>query len=88
MLSSELPHGFVRDLHYNAAKDVVVVALLGRGAWTLTGFFQSNLAQIARQGDPIARYGVRSQLSWAAVEGFHLDLPVAPPVAAPVPFAE
>jgi hypothetical protein len=56
VLSSELPHGLVRDLHYNAEQDVVVAALLGRGAWTLTGFFQSN-------PDPIARQGVSRQLS-------------------------
>jgi hypothetical protein len=85
VLSSELPHGFVRDLHYNAAKDIVVVGLFGRGAWTLTGFFQGNVGPIARQGAPIARQGTRSQLSRATVGGFDLGLPVAPPVAVPAP---
>jgi hypothetical protein len=78
VLSSELPHGFVRELHYNAEKDVIVAAILGRGAWTLTGFFQ-------RDPELIARQGVRSQRSRAAVGGFDLGLPVMPPVAVPAP---
>jgi hypothetical protein len=85
VLSSELPHGFVRDLHYNAAKDVAVAGILGRGAWTLTGFFQGNVGPIARQGAPIAHQGARSQLSRATAGGFDLGLPVAPAVAVPAP---
>ena len=39
-----LPHALVLDLHYDANDDVLVAGLLGRGAWTLTGFFGSNMA--------------------------------------------
>jgi len=89
VLSSGLPHGFVRDLHYNAPNDLVVAGLLGRGAWTLTGFFQRERQElIARQGVPIVRQGVGSQLSRVTVEGFHLDLPPVPPVAVPAQFEE
>lgn len=89
MLSSGLPHGFVRDLHYDAPNDLVVAGLLGRGAWTLTGFFQSKRQElIARQGVPIVRQEARSQLSRATAEGFHLDLPPVPPVAVPGQFEE
>jgi hypothetical protein len=89
VLSSALPHGFVRDLHYNPTNDLVVAGLLGRGAWTLTGFFQGERQElIARQGVPIVSQGVRSQLSRATVEGFHLDLPSVPPVAVPAQFEE
>jgi hypothetical protein len=42
-LSTKLPHGLVLDLHYDANNDVLVAGFLGRGAWTLTGFFQSNI---------------------------------------------
>jgi hypothetical protein len=89
VLSSELPHGFVRDLHYNPTNDLVVAGLLGRGAWTLTGFFQGERQElIARQGVPIVSQGVRSQLSRATVEGFRLDLPAVPSVAVPAQFEE
>jgi hypothetical protein len=76
-LSSGLPHGLVRDLHYNVANDLLVAGLFGRGAWTLTGFFQGG------GPGPVARQGERSLLSQAAVGGFNLDLPVMPPVAVP-----
>jgi len=82
VLSRGLPHGFVRELHYNAEQDVVVAAILGRGAWTLTGFFQGD------RRDLIARQGARSPLSRAAVGGFHQDLPGVPPVAVPAPLED
>jgi len=34
-----LPHALFWDIHYNNANDVLVASALGRGAWTLTGFF-------------------------------------------------
>ena len=42
VLSSELPHGFVRDLHYNATDDVLVAGILGRGAWLLPNVSQES----------------------------------------------
>jgi hypothetical protein len=39
-LSSGLPHALFNDLHYNFDNDVLVTSSLGRGAWTLTNFFQ------------------------------------------------
>jgi hypothetical protein len=38
-LGSNLPHGLVLDLRYNYRANVLVAAVLGRGAWTLTGYF-------------------------------------------------
>jgi photosystem II stability/assembly factor-like uncharacterized protein len=45
-LSTRLPHGLVLDLHYDANDDVLVAGFLGRGAWTLSGFFGSNVAYV------------------------------------------
>jgi hypothetical protein len=44
-LTRQLPHGLVLDLHYDA-NDVLVAGFLGRGAWTLSGFFGSNVAYV------------------------------------------
>lgn len=38
-LSSKLPNVQVSDLHYDYTKNVLAAGTLGRGAWTLTGFF-------------------------------------------------
>jgi hypothetical protein len=43
-LTSQLPHGLVLDLHYDTNDDVLVAGFLGRGAWTLSGFFGSAVA--------------------------------------------
>jgi hypothetical protein len=77
VLSSGLPHGFVHDLHYNATHDVLVAGILGRGAWTLTGFFQGTGTSV------VALQEARSQPREAAVRRFDLDLPVMLPVAVP-----
>jgi hypothetical protein len=77
VLSRGLPHGLVLDLHYNATNDVLVAGLLGRGAWTLTGFFQGGGTGL------VARQGAKSQSQRVAVGGFDLNLPIMPPVAAP-----
>jgi len=45
-LTRQLPHGLVLDLHYDAYDDVLVAGFLGRGAWTLSGFFGSNVADV------------------------------------------
>jgi hypothetical protein len=45
-LNPKLPHGLVLDLHYDANDDVLVAGFLGRGAWTLSGFFGSNVAYV------------------------------------------
>jgi hypothetical protein len=45
-LTKQLPHGLVLDLHYDANDDVLVAGFLGRGAWTLSGFFGSNVAYV------------------------------------------
>jgi hypothetical protein len=89
VLGIELPHGFVRDLHYNATDDLVVAAILGRGAWTLTGVFQGGRGELlARQEAPIARQWMRSQLGPGTVEQLRLDQPKVPAVAVPVEFEE
>jgi hypothetical protein len=77
ILSRELPHGLVLDLHYNIANDVLVAGLLGRGAWTLTGFFEGTSTAL------VAYHGAKSQPHEAAMQGFGLDLPVMLPEAAP-----
>jgi len=38
-LGSNLPHGLVLDLRYNDRANVLIAGVLGRGAWTLTGYF-------------------------------------------------
>jgi hypothetical protein len=45
-LTRQLPHGLVLDLHYDENDDVLVAGFLGRGAWTLSGFFGSNVAYV------------------------------------------
>jgi hypothetical protein len=41
-LSSGFPNALVMDLHYDYTDDVLVAGTLGRGAWTLTGFFRGG----------------------------------------------
>jgi hypothetical protein len=41
-LGSNLPHGLVLDLRYNYKARVLVAGILGRGAWTLTNFFDGG----------------------------------------------
>jgi hypothetical protein len=45
-LTRQLPHGMIRDLHYDANDDVLVAGFLGRGAWTLSGFFGNNVSYV------------------------------------------
>jgi hypothetical protein len=41
-LSSEIPNALVLDLHYDYKNNVLVAGTLGRGSWTLTGFFRGG----------------------------------------------
>jgi hypothetical protein len=43
-LGSNLPHGLVLDLRYNEKARVLIAGVLGRGAWTLTGYFSGYAA--------------------------------------------
>jgi hypothetical protein len=57
VLSTELPHGFVRDLHYNQTDDLLVAGLLGRGAWLLPDVSQGFGLRVVNNSvtfDPIA----------------------------------
>jgi hypothetical protein len=38
----ELPHTLVMDLQYEYSSDALTAATLGRGAWTLSGFFRAD----------------------------------------------
>lgn len=49
-LASGLPHAPVWDLDYDAADDVLVAGLLGRGAWTLAAVTTLNTPPIANAG--------------------------------------
>jgi hypothetical protein len=75
-LSSKLPPGcVVRDLHYDYTDNVLVAATLGRGAWTLTGFFPGT-ASAAFEAE-------KKQPSRAKVGGFNLNVPKMPSVYLP-----
>jgi hypothetical protein len=82
-LGKALPHGFVRDLHFNAANNILVAGILGRGAWTLPNVFKRDdspgVAAIKGQStwvDPS-----RVEASRAEGSGLNLDVPLVPPVA-------
>jgi hypothetical protein len=45
-IKSEVPSRPGLRLHYDANDDVLVAGLFGRGAWTLSGFFGSNVAYV------------------------------------------
>ncbi len=58
-LSSELPNALVQDLHYEYTDNVLVAGSLGRGTWTLTGFFSGGGPGLtARRPGVIARQTV------------------------------
>jgi len=38
-LAQALPHSLFWELHYSSSDDVLVAASIGRGAWTLSGYF-------------------------------------------------
>jgi hypothetical protein len=83
-LSSNLPHGLVLDLHYNYTDNVLVAGILGRGAWTLTGFFRgggggSTLATVA----PVTRGASASAQGKQLPLRLPGTLPNAPPISYP-----
>jgi hypothetical protein len=73
-LATKLPHGLVNDLHYNYTDNVLVAGILGRGAWTLTGFFGGGTVTAAAAVE-------MSEASEAPGSGFRLAVPLPPPVA-------
>jgi hypothetical protein len=87
-LTRQLPHGLVLDLHYDANDDVLVAAFLGRGAWTLSGFFGSNVAYVeapqAEDDTDVAEDPPRQPTG--AAERLMRQLPPVP-VALPPPVA-
>jgi hypothetical protein len=88
-LTTQLPHGLVLDLHFDANDDVLVAGFLGRGAWTLSGFFGSNVAYVeAPQAEDVADDPPR-QSTGAAERLMRLlpPAPEAPPPAAVLPEA-
>jgi hypothetical protein len=89
-LTRQLPHGLVLDLHYDANDDVLVAGFLGRGAWTLSGFFGGNVAFVeAPQPEDDADVAVDPppQSTGAAQRLMRMlpPAPVAPPPVAVLP---
>jgi hypothetical protein len=87
-LSAKLPHGLVLDLHYDANDDVLVAGFLGRGAWTLSGFFGSNVAyaELPQDEDETDVVAEQPRKPTGAAERLMRLLPPAP-VAPPPPVA-
>jgi hypothetical protein len=87
-LTKQLPHGMVRDLHYDANDDVLVAGFLGRGAWTLSGFFGSAVAVADAElpeDDVEAEFTADSpRQSTGAAERLMRLLPPAPEAPPPV----
>jgi hypothetical protein len=86
-LTKQLPHGLVLDLHYDANDDVVVAGFLGRGAWTLSGFFGSNVAyvELPEEAEEAEVAAQPRQPTGAAERLMHSLPPV--PVTLPAPVA-
>jgi hypothetical protein len=78
----------VRDLHYDANDDVLVAGFLGRGAWTLSGFFGSAVAVADAElpeDDVEAEFTADSpRQSTGAAERLMRLLPPAPEAPPPV----
>lgn len=87
-LTSQLPHGLVLDLHYDANDDVLVAGFLGRGAWTLSGFFGGTAAaaDVALPEDEVEAEIAQDppRPSTGAAERLMRMLPPAPKASAPV----
>jgi hypothetical protein len=64
------PNALVQDLRYDPADDVLVAALLGRGAWTLSGFFQGKTAAVPKPV-PAAK----------TPAPYNLNVPALPPIS-------
>jgi hypothetical protein len=80
-LNKGLPHGLVLDIHFNEASEVLAAGLLGRGSWTFKRPFGGEEdSQVSSPSPVISHTGITRQLD---VGGFDLNLPTAPPEAAP-----
>ena len=64
------PNALVQDLRYDTADDVLVAGLLGRGAWTLSGFFQGKTAAAPK---PVPAVETAAP--------YNLNVPALPPIA-------
>jgi hypothetical protein len=78
-LSGGFPNALVQDLHYDYTDNVLVAGTLGRGAWTLTGFFRGG----GGTGPVAARTVTVSQPGRNVTNIPLLDPPQVPPVASP-----
>jgi hypothetical protein len=74
-LSSGFPNALVQDLHYDYTNNVLVAGSLGRGTWTLSGFFRGG------SGTGLVASRAASQPSGSADNIPRLDLPPVAPVA-------
>jgi hypothetical protein len=85
-VTRQLPHGLVLDLHYDANDDVLVAGFLGRGAWTLSGFFGSSAAyvEVAQAEDDADIIENPPRQSTGAAERLMRLLPRAPASSPPV----
>jgi len=73
-LSTGISNALVQDLHYDYTNNVLVAGSLGRGAWTLTSFFQGGGGT-----GPVATAVGAPSLSIPRIPP--LDLPPVPPSA-------
>src|SRR5262249_45049540 len=86
-LGRGLPPAFVRDLHYNAANNILVAGTLGRGAWTLPNLLKghtSGLGDAAIPGiddQPTMANNSRVETSWAEANELSVEAEMVPPVA-------
>jgi len=76
----------VLDLRYDANDDVLVAGFLGRGSWTLSGFFGGNVAAVEKPDDEIEAEVAQDppRPSTGAAERLMRMLPPAPEAPAPV----
>jgi hypothetical protein len=83
VLGQRLPHGLVLELRYERTNDVLVAGFLGRGAWTLRGFFQGKMPYLDKEDEQEESTDMLEEPSsrpsgTGAVRSFR-PVPVAPP---------
>jgi hypothetical protein len=76
-LSSALPNALVLDLHYDYSTNLLVAGTMGRGSWTLTGFFRGG----GGTGTTVASSAPAVRLPAAQVPTPPDDVPPPPPPA-------
>jgi len=74
-LAQGLPHALFWDLHYSSSDDVLVASSIGRGSWTLSGYFTG--------APPAAPAVSTSEVKPTAVKAVSLPVPQPPPVMTP-----